>query len=325
MRIRLTPFLVSVCLLTALHAARAQSDNPHGNLEPDCTTCHDPEAWTPARVDGTFDHAVTGFVLQGSHASTKCAACHVSLRFVEVGSACVSCHQDVHQNELGGDCERCHTARSFIDRAAMVRTHLTTRFPLRGAHRVTDCEDCHVPVGQGALQYVNTSPECRGCHLDSYLATTSPDHQDAGFPESCEACHTARGWTPAGFNHNLLAAGVACSSCHLGDYLSAEPDHQAAGFPDTCEICHGTRAWTPLRADGLNHDGLFFPIFSGRHNGRWQACSDCHTVLDNFAAFECLQCHEHDDPVGLADKHDGVAGYAYESQACYACHPQGVE
>ncbi len=69
----------------------------------------------------------------------------------------------------------------------------------------------------------------------------------------------------------------------------------------------------------------FFPIYSGKHNGEWNACSDCHTNQSNFAVFSCIDCHEHNNKTDLDDKHKGEPGYSYTSAACYDCHPKGKE
>ena len=92
------------------------------------------------------------------------------------------------------------------------------------------------------------------------------------------------------------------------------------GFPTTCADCHTTSAWIPSTWD---HDSQYFPIYSGKHEGEWNQCSDCHTVAGNYSVFSCIDCHEHDDPADMADKHQGVPGYSYNSQACYTCHPTG--
>jgi len=307
-------------------AQEDEPDYPHGDYMEDCETCHSSEGWTGDKIGLDFNHALTGFPLVANHQLTHCRECHDTLEFSLADGSCVGCHLDVHRSELGADCGRCHTARSFIDRSGMARAHLTTRFPLRGAHRVTDCDECHGPVPQGSLQYVNTPVECDACHLDDYLATTNPDHQADGIPQTCEACHGGHGWVPARFDHSRLAPGTACASCHLEDYqATTDPDHQAASYPQTCETCHSTRRWVPSAFDGLNHDGQFFPIHSGKHRNKWTRCSDCHAVANNFVQFDCLSCHEHDDPNELADEHSDESGYTYDSQACYRCHPQGRE
>ncbi len=73
------------------------------------------------------------------------------------------------------------------------------------------------------------------------------------------------------------------------------------------------------------HDGLYFPIFSGKHDNEWNTCDECHTTPGNYNMFSCIECHEHDNPGDLADEHDEVSGYVYESNACYTCHPNGSE
>jgi len=65
---------------------------------------------------------------------------------------------------------------------------------------------------------------------------------------------------------------------------------------------------------------MYFPIYSGEHEGKWNQCSDCHTNPSNYAVFTCLTCH------GLTEtnnQHNGVSGYVYESNACLECHPDG--
>jgi hypothetical protein len=318
---------VLCCLLLASVgsvSAEQADEYPHGSYEDDCTICHAADSWKPAVIGPEFDHSEHGFPLLGAHGHADCRACHASLEFDRAEPACVSCHPDVHRNELGTDCGRCHNTRSFIDRAVMTRAHLTTRFPLRGVHRSTDCEDCHAIDSPGTLQWVNTPVDCQDCHRDEYLATDDPDHQASGFPLTCESCHRPTGWVPASFNHNLLPAGSQCVECHLDDYQgTTDPDHAAATFPQTCEICHDTRRWVPATFDGLDHDGRFFPIYSGKHRGKWDTCSDCHVNPNNFAAFECIFCHEHDNAGELANEHDEVSGYQYNSQACFNCHPRG--
>ena len=254
--------------------AAASADNPHGSYNEECSLCHRADAWRPARVSKKFDHAKFGFKLQGAHAQAACRSCHVSLEFASAKpkSDCVSCHQDIHQNEFGTDCARCHSTLNFIEYSRMRRAHNLTRFPLSGSHLTLDCGDCHVPVAQGHLQYVNTPAQCVDCHLDDFQATTNPDHE-------------------------------------------------ANNTPRDCLRCHNTLAFIPAREP--NHDGLYFPIYSGRHKGKWSSCSDCHINPNDRTQFECILCHAHDNPTTLQSQHNGVNGYQYTSQACYTCHPTG--
>ena len=42
------------------------------------------------------------------------------------------------------------------------------------------------------------------------MATTNPNHVQAGFSEDCSICHPVNSfqWTGAGFNHNFFPAGA---------------------------------------------------------------------------------------------------------------------
>jgi hypothetical protein len=64
-----------------------------------------------------------------------------------------------------------------------------------------------------------------------------------------------------------------------------------------------------------------FPIDSGAHAGL--DCNECHGAFDTFREFACLDCHAHERTQTDAN-HAGVEGYAYDSPACYRCHPDGT-
>lgn len=107
---------------------------------------------------------------------------------------------------------------------------------------------------------------------------------------------------------------------HL-DFNNAEsPNHIASDFSTNCTTCHTLDLdWMP--AEYLQHDNLF-PIYSGSHNGEWDACIDCHLNPNDFSEFTCTTCHERNETDG---DHDDVNGYVYSSPACLACHPTGDE
>ncbi|HEU5049017.1 MAG TPA: hypothetical protein VFU00_01770, partial [Gemmatimonadales bacterium] len=291
----------------------ATSASPHGDLAEACSVCHTATGWSPVRLDSEFDHARTGFSLEGAHARSACRDCHVTLDFADTPSECVTCHQDVHRGELGADCSRCHTPRSFVDRAAMVQLHQAGRFALTGAHLVTDCESCHTPTAPGGLTFVNRPTECESCHRAAYAATTDPPHEAGGFPLDCAQCHATTIWERARFNHDGSAfpltgahrsvpcgdchanhqyAGTpaACASCHQADYDgSTDPSHPAARFPVTCETCHTTTVWSPTSFD---HATTTFPL-TGAHLAT--SCADCHA--DGVFAGKpsaCVSCHQAD-------------------------------
>lgn len=323
------------------HAAAATTNaNPHGARVQACADCHEPASWVPAHITSAFHHPAS-FPLEGAHARTQCTACHKTLEFSGVSKTCGTCHTDVHRGSVGADCARCHTTRSFIAPEQMRRMHDLSRFPLRGAHAMAQCEQCHVPAQPGQAQYTNRSTACISCHLGNYRAAKVPDHEAGHYATDCGVCHSNTTWDGATFNHAATAfpltgahqaaacndchadqvfkgKSTACASCHLGQYNgTTNPAHAAASFPTTCESCHTTTAWTGATFD---HDGSYFPINSGAHLGRWSTCADCHTSPTSYAVFTCTTCHtkSQTDP-----HHTGVSGYVWDSLRCYACHPRG--
>ncbi|MGD8895053.1 MAG: cytochrome c3 family protein [Acidobacteriota bacterium] len=486
---RLTLVFGALLLSSSLPVRGQDSgDDPHGNLTLDCGECHNPERWVPVERPPTFRHDTTGFALKASHTQVSCRRCHESLVFHQVGTACADCHQDAHRGELGFRCESCHTPATWTNQREMFQVHSRTRFPLLAVHARLDCAACHAK--QEPWQYAATPAECGNCHLETYLettdpsheeagfsrrcedchrvtastwrgarfshpesfalvggharlacarchtgrsytglsrvcvschqqdyaATTSPGHAAAGFPTTCEGCHTVQAWRPATFDHNLnrfpltgAHTQVDCSRCHAGgryagtptdcfachqtDYDgTSNPNHRASGLPTQCETCHDTGAWRPAnfnhnqtrfaltgahrrvdclrcheggryagtptscfachqseyagtsnpnhRASGFptqceachttaawrpasfDHDGRYFPIYSGEHRGKWSDCSDCHVSAGNYRAFECTRCHAH-SRARMDEEHEDESGYTYRSSACYRCHRSG--
>ena len=241
--------------------------------------------------------------------------------------------QNPHGN-LRMKCESCHTAASWtVLKKPMWFKHEKTGFPLMGAHRAADCIGCHKsPV------FSQVAVACADCHSD-------PHHGQFGF--ACQSCHTADVWknrrdllelhAQKGFpltgmhafadcaacHHTQIrgeytGAANDCYGCHKKDYAAANPNHTSSGFSTECQFCHTTSSWGN---SSFNHD-RFFPIFSGKHKGRWTSCTTCHVNPSNYRVFECITCHAHAQ-AAMDDKHQGKRGYRYASSACYSCHPTG--
>jgi hypothetical protein len=235
---------------------------------------------------------------------------------------------------------RCHTTTTFRDVPA-VAIHSRTGFPLTGAHLQTPCEGCHRTEQNGA--YTALARDCGTCHRTA-LASATMDHST--FPRDCGQCHAPFSWSGGvafdhttvahGFSLNGAHAALRCVSCHMtgtnalrfsppptgtNDCVAChQPDYQrvhgGSGFPTTCTMCHDVNSWS----SNFNHDGSFFPNTSGAHKGT--SCTTCHSTPGDFQAFTCLTCHEHSQ-TAMDSKHRGRANYAYDSQACYRCHPRG--
>src|SRR5262249_51460617 len=148
------------------------------------------------------------------------------------------------------------------------------------------------------------------CHLKDYQATNDPNHVQAGFPTTCEQCHTTNSWGTGGFNHdgpgfpltgahktlpcqqchrngNYKPEDSSCVSCHLKDYQGVkDPDHVKAGFPTTCETCHSTSSWGNAK---FNHANTGWAL-TGAHKAL--DCSQCH-VNQNYKLNDtnCVTCH----------------------------------
>ena len=69
---------------------------------------------------------------------------------------------------------------------------------------------------------------CVGCHLAKYNATTTPAHAAAGFPTTCEICHTTTQWPGAVFAHTTFPltgkhTTVQCALCHVNNVYKGTP------------------------------------------------------------------------------------------------------
>jgi hypothetical protein len=235
-------------------------------------------------------------------------------------------------NAFDHDCTLCHSTDAW---SPSDFDHTATSFPLTGAHLAVTCNLCH------SAGYAGTPLECFACHETDYTGVLDPNHAAGAYDHDCTICHSTDAWMPADVDHNATnfpltgahtgascvqchstgytGTPILCMACHESDYNGASPDHSAAGFPTTCEDCHNTTAWEPADWD---HDGQYFPIYSGRHRTEWTQCTDCHVVPTNYAIFECILCHDHRQSK-MDDVHSGENGYVWESTACLDCHPDG--
>lgn len=328
---------ILIALLLLLGAGISQTEHPHGgDFNMNCGICHSPQGWKLDLAVYSYDHDSV-YELKGSHAELTCGQCHSSLIFKDVDNQCFQCHQDVHQQSLGMNCERCHTNQTWLI-TGITNIHQDSRFPLLGAHRLADCEQCH--INSNPFVFEPLSVECYACHQPEYAQTSQPNHLVSGFSEDCSECHTV--FTPnweGSFNHHFFPLDQAhhlpectdchnptdytglqseCISCHELDYnLATEPNHVQAEFGTDCAMCHSLNpGWRPSIFD---HDSDEFPIFSGHHDGEWNSCSDCHTNGD-YHSVNCLECHEHNQDE-TDRRHDGVLFYKYDSDRCLFCHP----
>ena len=327
--------------------ASCHTDPHRGELGATCSRCHSARSFVD-RVQMARAHQVTRFPLTGAHVAVGCESCHTpassgKMTFVARSTACNDCHLTDYlatrnpNHGAGGyshTCEQCHATVTW---QGATFNHHATGFPLTGAHLAVACSQCH---GSGATGPLPTT--CVSCHQVDYNNTQTPNHQQAQYSTDCTACHTTTTWTGAMVDHNRTAFPLTgahlqaacaqchgdgvykgkpttCVSCHLNDYNTAtDPNHQQAQISTDCASCHTATVWTS--ATYTTHDAQYFPIYSGAHRGRWNACSTCHVNPSDYRQFDCLSCHT---ASRTTPDHSGVSGYSYDSQSCYRCHPRG--
>ena len=317
------------------YTATTNPNHSTAQFATDCATCHTESAWSPA----SFAHTI--FPLIGAHAAiSDCNDCHHN-NYTNTPNTCNGCHMPDYtattnpnhsSAQFPTDCAICHNETVWSPSGF---TH--NSFPLLGAHAaISNCNDCH------HNNYTSTPNTCNACHMPDYTATTNPNHSTAQFPTDCAVCHNESAWIPSGFTHssyplvgshasisscndchhgNFTNTPNTCAGCHMPDYnATTNPNHSGSGFSTSCASCHNESGWIP---SSFNHDAMYFPIYSGKHNGEWNSCSDCHTNASNYAVFSCINCHEHNNQSNVNGHHNGVSGYSYNSNACYSCHPNG--
>jgi hypothetical protein len=286
----------------------------------------------PSGTMERFDHALTGWTLDGGHAKVACLACHTRTspqrkpEFVGTRPACAGCHKDPHAGRFTTDCQKCHTVTGFkaFDRPRF--DHKLARFPLTGKHVDVACERCHTgtPPRWQPLAFAT----CDACHADP--------HKGQFQPRPCQTCHDTGGWDSAGdkirVNHPRLSlanghAQVACRTCH--DRGNSRPPSRGsrceschrpvhvAQFTTRCEGCHASIKWLGL-PDAVgrdNHGKTRFPL-AGKHVAA--PCARCHPpgrpVAQRYRQLSfgtCNACH--------ADAHGGEFA-AQGGGECAPCH-----
>ncbi len=293
----------------------------HGRIEnvatTECKSCHAEHLGRDAdivRLDPlVFDHAQTDFALEDSHTTVACSACHeADKRHAEAPSDCYSCHDDdePHQGNLGEDCHDCHTVKSW---KKFKFDHDDTDFPLRGVHKDTACNTCHINE-----KYEDMNKDCHGCHAVD-------DVHNGVNGNKCADCHNERKWTESDFDHDKDTdfrlkgshADVSCTACHKDPVKDKKPDTECVSchknddahhgrFGKKCQTCHSEQQWSKV---GFDHGRDTDFTLRGKH--KKLLCNACHRgdLYDEELSVNCFSCHEPDDV------HAGQQG-----EQCQRCH-----
>jgi len=303
----------------------------HGTLmhdEPDlgCRHCHPehrgPDAQLTVFSDASFPHEVVGFSLKG-HPQTAadepfvCDDCHAGDITTFDLKTCDTCHREeelgymtAHTLSFGSDCLDCHDG---VDRLGKNFDHNVFSFQLTGQHVGLACVQCHVNA-RGFGDFAVTLQDCNSCHH-------AEEPHEGRFGLDCGECHTAEGWSPAKFDHNLSVfklegehAEAECDECHVDRQFKGTPmdcyachqedDEHNGEYGTDCSVCHTPSDWEDADFD---HNLTKFPLIGG-HAG--VGCQECHSS-GQFAGLSrtCVNCHG--DPA----YHAGLFG-----QNCVGCH-----
>lgn len=209
--------------------------------------------------------------------------------------------------------------------------HMSTGFPLTGAHVRVECETCHT----GGV-FKGTPKDCAGCHSlgRRVIAPVKPsNHMDTSAP--CDTCHTNTvTFTGARFNH-MGVQPKACMTCHTGIHAPGKPSGHVVTM-SSCDSCHRTSSWIPA---GFNHTGTFL-VCANCHNGAnavgkpgfhvptTAPCDTCHksgfttfagAVYDHIGviAGQCGTCHI---PGTYRAKTKPSGHIPYAGNDCDSCH-----
>jgi hypothetical protein len=186
--------------------------------------------------------------------------------------------------------------------------HFTTGFDLDGAHRVVDCESCHVA---GVFQ--GTPTQCGSCHVTGGRIRASA--KPANHPlttEYCADCHRTTAWVPVRMNHDAVFG--TCMSCHNNVFSAGKPPGHLPTTSD-CDGCHRTTGWLPTlfnSATGKSSDHIL-----STNN-----CDACHSAGNFFVVRvdhaevigTCVSCHNGRTATGKSATHP-ITG-----NACDNCH-----
>ena len=295
------------------YGCHKKDDKHKGVYGEKCAACHGENDWKTI----TFDHDIhTHYPLRGKHRTTTCASCHKGHLYNDkTPSDCNGCHQkdDKHKSRFSEACARCHTERDW--KILLFDHNRDTSYPLKGGHRKTKCDTCHI----GLLYTDKTPTDCFACHRKT-------DIHKGRFSEACTCCHTEQDWKTLLFNHDrnttypLLGKHrmVTCQSCHKGTLYTDKTsidcyschqrdDTHQRRLGSQCEDCHNARDW---KIWDFQHDTRTRFKLDGGHAGL--SCYECHTTpmgKQVVLSPACTACHKKDDP------HSGGFG-----PQCERCH-----
>jgi len=205
--------------------------------------------------------------------------------------------------------------------------HLTTGFPLTGAHAQANCQTCHA---RGVFK--GTPRQCEFCHFQgSRMASTAKPTNHVQTTQPCDQCHTNTvTWAGARFRHTGIIPGN-CMTCHNNNIASGKPTNHVQTTA-ACDTCHRTTAWIPASFRHTNvtpgscatcHNGS---TATGKPSGHVQTTAACDTCHRTTAWIPATFSHTTVTPGSCATCHNGSTATGKPSthfvttRSCDACH-----
>jgi len=213
------------------------------------------------------------------------------------------------------------------ERSSTSFNHLTTGFPLTGAHAQAECQTCHV---RGVFK--GTPRQCELCHTPGgRMASTAKSTNHVQTAQPCDQCHTSTvTWAGARFRHTAIVPG-SCMTCHNNSVAQGKPANHMQ-TTSSCDTCHRTTAWIPASFNHASvtpgscatcHNGSTATGKPARHLQTTAACDACHRTTAWIPATfshatvtpgSCAACHNGSTATGKPGNHMVTA------RSCDACH-----
>lgn len=316
----------------------------HGRQTKSCFECHSDHKGrmldTTLIDSKKFDHASTGYKLEGKHAEIKCNDCHKNKRtkkairtqdtlYLGKNSTCVSCHKEddphLFKDKFAKmDCNTCHAFTSWKKDISFNHS-IDTKYKLNSKHAEIKCNDCHlIDKKKKTFQYQwpnLAQRDCLTCHKDDFHKFNGNDVKShkMGDLMKCSSCHSETKWKEIhDFNHNKQTRypldgkhlDLKCGECHLPIQKVAVKTQPPLKFGNykwaqletkTCETCHDSPHEKDFSKDLLK-----------------KRCTECHSA-ESWYTLKSGGGFEHDKTrFSLSGSH--------KTTRCSDCHgPSGKQ
>jgi hypothetical protein len=253
-----------------------------------------------------FEHATTGFRLEGGHATAACETCHANGVF----------------KGTPRNCDGCHAVGKRVVATPKSSSHIVTDAP---------CETCHFNAATwlGArYNHATARPgQCLTCHNGRVAKGKHSAH--VATTESCDQCHRTQTWSPASWNHTGAAySGQDCAACHRAagpgrNYTSTRHGtYSSLAILTPCASCH--TSYYSFTVHQYRHDKPFVSCGDCHANATYangvtQAADPIHVSATAVGITNCESCHVRSfvSWAGARYKHNDAA---FASGDCRTCH-----